>query len=484
MAFTHRHQTLLCLVIAVIGVIILSLRLDRVEWLSLYDPHTTSISLRNANDDIRHNASDEFPAGRTTERYTNLTLRSMRFPSVSERVRLYMSDWYNTPCPPEYTHFNYKYDHESRTHMVSKTDPAENDTATTYFNFSLSDTPIDIAFSLEIDTVSNCSRRSDGAMCVEYCIDVVNSLLPTLNDLTWNLSIESLLQGEVPVLLQFGDRHDSAEHGYLPVPLIMKFRSSMRPPTTTTPTEQGTSEEECFQSTISSSEQKLHPIIWKLQTDRHFSRLSKVAANDRSWNSKLPKAIFRGAMTGFHKTTEHNSSSTNDAEVEQCLAIPRCRLVYLHANSTLLDAALVNTFHIVPNITGGIQLVAPRETLKSLLKYKAMVFLEGNDVSSGLKWGLYSKSVVLMPIPTVTSWAMEELLEPWVHYVPILPDGSDVIEQIQWVLDHDDQAATISQRATLWMYDLVFHPDAASDDQAIYREILQRYRSHWKKRVS
>ncbi len=40
--------------------------------------------------------------------------------------------------------------------------------------------------------------------------------------------------------------------------------------------------------------------------------------------------------------------------------------------------------------------------------------LEGNDVASGLKWALLSQSVVMMPPPQHTSWAMEELLQPWV----------------------------------------------------------------------
>lgn len=58
--------------------------------------------------------------------------------------------------------------------------------------------------------------------------------------------------------------------------------------------------------------------------------------------------------------------------------------------------------------------------------------MEGNDVSSGLKWNLLSNSVVLMPKPTRTSWAMEEFevvgAEPWVHYIPMHADGSNTEE--------------------------------------------------------
>jgi hypothetical protein len=86
------------------------------------------------------------------------------------------------------------------------------------------------------------------------------------------------------------------------------------------------------------------------------------------------------------------------------------------------------------------------------------------DVSSGLKWALYSNSVVLMPRPTFTSWAMEERLEPWVHYVPLRDDLSDVEDRVRWVIDHPDQARAIAHAGTLWISDLVYHPHADDDD--------------------
>ena len=45
-----------------------------------------------------------------------------------------------------------------------------------------------------------------------------------------------------------------------------------------------------------------------------------------------------------------------------------------------------------------------------------------NDVASGLKWMLNSDPVVFMPRPTHETWAMEGLLRPYVHYVPVEAD--------------------------------------------------------------
>ena len=78
-----------------------------------------------------------------------------------------------------------------------------------------------------------------------------------------------------------------------------------------------------------------------------------------------------------------------------------------------------------------------------------------------------------------SSWSLEDLLEPWVHYVPLNEDLSDVEEKMKWVIDHDEEAQMIAERGALWMKDLLYHPDSQKDEQAIFEEIIRRYRSHF-----
>jgi Glycosyl transferase family 90 len=102
------------------------------------------------------------------------------------------------------------------------------------------------------------------------------------------------------------------------------------------------------------------------------------------------------------------------------------------------------------------------------------------DAGTGLKWALFSNSVVMMTPPKYTSWAMEELLEPWVHYIPLNEDLSDVAEKMKWVLDNDVSAQDISHRGALWIRDLVLHPDALKDDLEITEKIAKRYLAHFR----
>jgi hypothetical protein len=223
----------------------------------------------------------------------------------------------------------------------------------------------------------------------------------------------------------------------------------------------------------------MQPIIWKLASHRHFKNLPFVHQFDTPWDHKLPRAVFRGQLTGAYS----NFNKTLSDE-ENCSNMVRCSLVLSTAKSHLIDAKLTTTRNRLPNEIHGVQIVSSKVDIQYMMRYKAIIMLEGNDVASGLKWSLLSQSVVMMPKPKHTSWAMEERLEAWVHYVPLSDDLEDVEEKMQWVLSHDDEARRISERASLWMDDLVFHPDAARDDRLIKEEILRRYAAHYQMAVA
>ena len=56
---------------------------------------------------------------------------------------------------------------------------------------------------------------------------------------------------------------------------------------------------------------------------------------------------------------------------------------------------------------------------------------------------------------------------------------TDAEAKVQWVLEHDNEAQKIAERATLFIHDLVFHPDATEDDQQVQHEKVQRYLDLW-----
>jgi hypothetical protein len=151
--------------------------------------------------------------------------------------------------------------------------------------------------------------------------------------------------------------------------------------------------------------------------------LETLASKETAWSQKENRAVWRGGLTGHANET--------DSDLKVCLSMERCRLVYnSHDASALFDARLTNTRGKVPDTVGGRAILGERMNINNMLEYKGLVVLEGKDVAPALRWAMLSQSVILMPTPRFTSWVIEELLEPWVHYIPLQDDLTDMEEKI------------------------------------------------------
>ena len=86
-----------------------------------------------------------------------------------------------------------------------------------------------------------------------------------------------------------------------------------------------------------------------------------------------------------------------------------------------------------------------------MLRHRYLLSVEGNDVATNLKWTLASNSVVLMPVPTRESFILEGSLTPWVHYVPIKSDTSDLMEKVAYCERNLQHCENISLASTRYM---------------------------------
>jgi hypothetical protein len=93
--------------------------------------------------------------------------------------------------------------------------------------------------------------------------------------------------------------------------------------------------------------------------------------------------------------------------------------------------------------------------IAELLQHKYLLALEGSDVSTELKWTLMSNSVVFRPAPKRESWLLERNLVPWVHFIPVHPSGSDLIEQLNWAISHPQLCRSISEASTRYAMTLL-----------------------------
>ncbi|SDH75144.1 Glycosyl transferase family 90 [Vibrio xiamenensis] len=97
------------------------------------------------------------------------------------------------------------------------------------------------------------------------------------------------------------------------------------------------------------------------------------------------------------------------------------------------------------------EFVVPKMSIEEQLKYKFILSLEGKDVATNLKWIMSSNSLCITPKLRYETWFMEGKLEAGVHYVEVKDDFSDLIEKMNYYLEHQDEALDIIANANAWV---------------------------------
>lgn len=156
-------------------------------------------------------------------------------------------------------------------------------------------------------------------------------------------------------------------------------------------------------------------VIMKLGKLRHFIFLNDTIP----FTQKKDMAIFRGKIR---------------------LSRDRKKFLELFFNHPMFDCGLVGWDD--PD-----EWKTPKKTIREHLDYKFIMTLEGNDVASNLKWVMSSNSIAVMPRPTCETWFMEGKLIPDYHYIEVKPDFSDIVEKLNYYIQHPDKAQEIINNA-------------------------------------
>jgi hypothetical protein len=104
----------------------------------------------------------------------------------------------------------------------------------------------------------------------------------------------------------------------------------------------------------------------------------------------------------------------------------------------------------------------PHASYEEHLQYKYLPVIDGIMCTyPGYQWRLLSDAVVFKQQSDQIQW-FYGALEPYVHYVPIKNDLSDLIDQIKWARENDDTCKQISSNATEFalknlMYDDIYY---------------------------
>jgi hypothetical protein len=86
-------------------------------------------------------------------------------------------------------------------------------------------------------------------------------------------------------------------------------------------------------------------------------------------------------------------------------------------------------------------------SISDQIQYKMILDMDGwSSTWSATVWKMYSGSVLLKTKSKWKQWYYHKL-EPWVHYVPVKDDFSDLNDKIEWCLHNERECIKITENA-------------------------------------
>lgn len=179
-------------------------------------------------------------------------------------------------------------------------------------------------------------------------------------------------------------------------------------------------------------------VLFPIDRKHHWNAILELPNADQPFEKKDNKLVWRGVTTGtFQKKSalDEYSSRYHVASLtvlNDGIDIKYTSIVQIDDNTSDIPIAAIKSR------TGN------KMSISQQLSSKFILCLEGNDVATGLKWMMASNSTVVMPVPTCETWFCEGELQPWVHYVPVKDDLTDINDIYEWCLANQKHCKEIA----------------------------------------
>jgi len=196
-------------------------------------------------------------------------------------------------------------------------------------------------------------------------------------------------------------------------------------------------------------------VLWP----RRFYHFPNVFHNDTiRWEDKKDALFWRGSATGPIKDEEEVPGKTN-----------RRKLVELAQsyNRSDIDVGFSSLLQFEEEY---LHLKKSSTPETKIFEFKYVLNIEGNDWSSSFPRVLYSWSCPFHPYPFSAENVFFRDLKPWVHFVPLYLNGSDLLEKLQYCRANENICKQIGENGRdmmqRFMNETVFHE--------INRRVLKR----------
>jgi hypothetical protein len=160
--------------------------------------------------------------------------------------------------------------------------------------------------------------------------------------------------------------------------------------------------------------------------------------NSPPWDMRASLAFWRGTTTGVRV----------DDSWRELPRLKLCEIANRVETQSIFDVGVSSFAQVSKKEAREIQAAGYlRNYIPIILssKYKYQIDIDGNSNAwAALFQKLLSGSVVIKVASpgNFRQWYYDELI-PWINYVPVKSDMSDLVEKIHWLIDHDDEAREI-----------------------------------------
>jgi hypothetical protein len=182
------------------------------------------------------------------------------------------------------------------------------------------------------------------------------------------------------------------------------------------------------------------------------------------WEEKRPIALWRGGLTDI--------GQVSGSFVPHFRSCPRFLLCKLSQHVPLwIDAGLSWVDDAMRSVLEREHVVKSELSKQEHLAYKYLPCLDGHMCTyPGYQWRLLSGSVTMKQESEQVQW-FYGALQPFVHYIPIRNDISDLVEKVIWARTHDAETKKIAEEA----YRFALSSLLPEDNYLYLYQVLQQY---------
>ncbi|KAJ1553572.1 capsule-associated protein CAP1 [Nowakowskiella sp. JEL0078] len=155
-----------------------------------------------------------------------------------------------------------------------------------------------------------------------------------------------------------------------------------------------------------------------------------------AWKDKKPVMFWRGTTTGGRS---HDKTYMN---------YHRHRLVNLTTNNPNYDIAFMGALQCEASMCDDMKKryrFADSVSFEKMMAHKYLIDVDGNSFSQRFVSFLRSNSLVFKM--TIFNEYFDSWIQPFIHYIPIAIDYSDLNDKLKWAMENDEEAQQITINA-------------------------------------